>query len=234
MDALPVIVLLIILSSISVISVLVGNTRSNKAQKLLNKGLKGGVTKREDRTIGKAQALPSEQARVLSKEERKKLKNEWKQDQASRRRIEEEQHRAKIAEANNRRRMQKQHDYDKRRFSSALKRKYDKEAALISNRANRPINDDTSTTKPLKPQTDKSGWVYVIQDNTTRLYKIGRTKNIERRLKELGVGKSARLIQRKLVADCYAVERAAHQRYKTHRLPQTEYFKLSSAPIIGS
>lgn len=80
--------------------------------------------------------------------------------------------------------------------------------------------------------TARSGVVYVIQDTSTGLYKIGRTTNMERRMRELGVGKTARLIDSKAVNDAAAVEKAAHKRYKDSRLPQTEYFKLNSRPRI--
>ena len=72
----------------------------------------------------------------------------------------------------------------------------------------------------------------MIRDNSTGLYKIGRTKHIDQRMRQLGVGKTATLIQKRQVSDSYAVEKAAHRRYKTPRLPQTEYFKLNSPPII--
>ena len=78
----------------------------------------------------------------------------------------------------------------------------------------------------------KAGSVYVIQDKETGLYKIGRTTNLERRLKELGVGKTARLINSKKVEDAAATEKKAHKRYKSSRLPQTEYFKLQKPPQI--
>jgi predicted GIY-YIG superfamily endonuclease len=76
------------------------------------------------------------------------------------------------------------------------------------------------------------GIVYVIRDLDTGLYKIGRTKNMERRMKELGVGRTAELISRNDVGDMVAVEKAAHERYKKDRLPQSEYFKLKNPPVI--
>jgi predicted GIY-YIG superfamily endonuclease len=77
-----------------------------------------------------------------------------------------------------------------------------------------------------------AGVVYVIEEMRTGLYKIGMTTNLERRMRELGVGKTARLVQQRQVSDARAVERAAHERYKAHRIPQTEYFKLNSPPSI--
>jgi predicted GIY-YIG superfamily endonuclease len=74
--------------------------------------------------------------------------------------------------------------------------------------------------------------VYIIQDTATGLYKIGRTGNMSRRMKELGVGKSARLVSQHHTSNAAALESAAHRRYKNQRLPQTEYFRLSAPPII--
>jgi hypothetical protein len=78
----------------------------------------------------------------------------------------------------------------------------------------------------------QAGTVYVIQDSQSGLYKIGITTNMPRRMRELGVGKTARLVQQKQVGDARAVEKALHSRYSSARLPQTEYFKLSSPPSI--
>lgn len=85
---------------------------------------------------------------------------------------------------------------------------------------------------PSSSSDSRQGTVYVIQDLGTGLYKIGRTTNMNRRMRELGVGRSARLVTSKQVRDANAVERAAHQRYRAYRLPQTEYFKLDAPPEI--
>jgi predicted GIY-YIG superfamily endonuclease len=83
------------------------------------------------------------------------------------------------------------------------------------------------------PTTSKQGgFVYVIQDIQSGLYKIGITTNMPRRMQELGVGKTARLLQQKQVTNPRAVEKAAHERYRAARLPQTEYFKLTSPPSV--
>ena len=85
---------------------------------------------------------------------------------------------------------------------------------------------------PSANNPELAGTVYVIQDIQSRLYKIGRTTNLQRRMKELGVGATARLISSKQVSNAAEVERRAHQRYKSARLPQTEYFKLDRPPMI--
>lgn len=76
------------------------------------------------------------------------------------------------------------------------------------------------------------GTVYVIQNISTGLYKIGITTNMQQRMRQLRVGKTSRLIGQRWSSDARAVERAAHQRYKAHRIPQAEYFNLSTPPII--
>ena len=128
---------------------------------------------------------------------------------------------------------------EKRKYIEEKKRKIErrleaklgpKSAARVAER----LNWSSHSSPPNSPQNDpkKSGWVYVLRDNSTGLYKIGRTKNISQRMRQLGVGKTSTLIQKKHVSDSYAVEKAAHRRYKDYRLPQTEYFKLNSPPVI--
>lgn len=80
--------------------------------------------------------------------------------------------------------------------------------------------------------SSRAGYVYVIQDIHSGLFKIGRTANIKNRMKALGVGKTARLVNHKYVPNAAAVEKAAHRRYRDQRLPQTEYFRLNSPPSI--
>jgi hypothetical protein len=76
------------------------------------------------------------------------------------------------------------------------------------------------------------GYIYVIQDIHTSLYKIGITADWERRSRELGVGVTAKLVQIKLIKYPRDLEQRAHERYKSLRLPQSEYFKLASPPEI--
>ena len=40
---------------------------------------------------------------------------------------------------------------------------------------------------------NRSGYIYVVQDIESKLYKIGRTQNMGRRMQQLGVGKTALL-----------------------------------------
>lgn len=99
-----------------------------------------------------------------------------------------------------------------------------------------PEQDPAGTSQRFRAsqpfKSGREGSVYVIQDLDSGMYKIGRTTNMKRRMRELGVGKTARLVQELSVDDAVEVEKAAHQRYKAHRLPQSEYFKLSVPPEI--
>jgi hypothetical protein len=95
----------------------------------------------------------------------------------------------------------------------------------------RGVRKSSDSSSPLKKE-DRKGHVYVLQDIRTGLYKIGRTSDMSRRMKELGVGKTSRIVDSKIVDDSYKVEREAHFRYKNSRLPQSEYFNLDSPPSI--
>ena len=78
----------------------------------------------------------------------------------------------------------------------------------------------------------KEGHVYLIQDNRTGLYKIGITKNMEKRMKQLGVGQTAKLIDDIFVPDAKEREKQLHKKYKDARLPQTEYFNIGYQPSL--
>jgi len=90
-----------------------------------------------------------------------------------------------------------------------------------------PWHSDFVRTGPTR-----AGFVYVVQDTDSKLYKIGRTQNMDRRMQELGVGRTATLIASNYVSDAVETERQAHIRYKSYRLPQTEYFRLPHPPSI--
>ena len=78
----------------------------------------------------------------------------------------------------------------------------------------------------------KEGHVYLIQDIDTGLYKIGITKNMEKRMKQLGVEDTANLIDDIFVPDARAREKELHKKYASARLPQTEYFKVGYQPSL--
>lgn len=80
---------------------------------------------------------------------------------------------------------------------------------------------------------DYCGWVYVIRDMESGLYKIGKTDNWVRRFKQLKVdGIKIQAIQLRWVEDRHQVEKYHHDLYDAYRLPQSEWFKLSKQPII--
>ena len=80
---------------------------------------------------------------------------------------------------------------------------------------------------------DYCGWVYVIRDMESGLYKIGKIDNWVRRFKQLKVdGIKIQAIQLRWVEVRHQVEKYHHDLYDAYRLPQSEWFKLSKQPII--
>ncbi len=71
-----------------------------------------------------------------------------------------------------------------------------------------------------------SGWLYLIKNRD--LYKIGITKNLENRMKQL---KPDIVVAKLYTSDFVKVERELHNRYKKFRIPQTEYFRLKNSHI---
>lgn len=80
---------------------------------------------------------------------------------------------------------------------------------------------------------DTAGYVYVIRDMETGLYKIGETTNWRRRFKELKVDDEKIVaIQLKWVSNRLEIEKYHHNLYSSYRLPQSEWFKLSKSPNL--
>ena len=71
-----------------------------------------------------------------------------------------------------------------------------------------------------------SGWLYLIRNRD--LYKIGITKNFEKRMRQL---KPDNVVAKFYTADFVKLERELHNRYKKLRIPQTEYFRLENSHI---
>jgi len=84
----------------------------------------------------------------------------------------------------------------------------------------------------VEEESGGEGFVYVIQDLDSGLFKIGYTKNPDSRFDELGVGLTAQEISCDYFDNAREVERAAHEKYADARLPQSEYFKLYKPPVI--
>ena len=71
-----------------------------------------------------------------------------------------------------------------------------------------------------------SGWLYLIKNKD--LYKIGITKHFNNRMKKL---KPDSIILKFYTNDYIKLEKELHNRYKKHRIPQTEYFRLKKIHI---
>ena len=95
-----------------------------------------------------------------------------------------------------------------------------------------PVWHDSNDPWSQDSESDSSGYVYVIQDLDSGLFKIGYTKNPDRRFDELGVGLTAQEISCDYFKNAREVEKAAHKKYADARLPQSEYFKLYKPPVI--
>jgi len=70
------------------------------------------------------------------------------------------------------------------------------------------------------------GWLYLIRNRD--LYKIGITKNFEKRMRQL---KPDIVVAKFYTADFLKLERELHKRYKKYRIPQTEYFRLENSHV---
>tara|TARA_Y100000766_G_C18343575_1_gene336048 strand:- start:15 stop:371 length:357 start_codon:yes stop_codon:yes gene_type:complete len=71
-----------------------------------------------------------------------------------------------------------------------------------------------------------SGFVYLIRNKD--LYKIGITQNLEQRMKALNPDEIIKTVKRE---NYKQLEKELHKRYKSVRVPQTEYFRLNSSQI---
>lgn len=86
---------------------------------------------------------------------------------------------------------------------------------------------------PSQPrQTARDGIVYLIRAGETNLYKIGRTTDINRRLKQLqGMGAhTLQVIQLFSCHDAVAVESALHKKFRAYRV-QGEWFELPNSAL---
>ena len=68
---------------------------------------------------------------------------------------------------------------------------------------------------------DMNGWLYLIKNGD--LHKIGITKNFKNRMKQL---KPDKVIAKIYTSNFKLLEREFHKKYKSVRIPQTEYFRL--------
>ena len=70
------------------------------------------------------------------------------------------------------------------------------------------------------------GWLYLIKNRD--LYKIGITRNIDNRMRQL---KPDKIIVRLYTKNFKQLEKKLHMRYKNVRIPQTEYFRLNDLQL---
>ena len=71
-----------------------------------------------------------------------------------------------------------------------------------------------------------AGIIYLIRNDA--FHKIGTTKNLQRRMKELKPDKIIRTLER---TDYREIEKELHRKYKDVRLPQSEYFRLTKSQL---
>jgi len=72
-----------------------------------------------------------------------------------------------------------------------------------------------------------AGYVYLIKNGD--LYKIGRTDNLERRLKQLQPCEVLATLETDRSRD---LEADLHKEFKAKRIPQTEYFRLDDLEVV--
>jgi len=71
-----------------------------------------------------------------------------------------------------------------------------------------------------------TGYVYLVRNGD--LHKIGRTDNLQRRLKQLDPDEVIQVLSTDRSRD---LEHELHKEFQAKRLPQTEYFRLDEAEI---
>ena len=125
-------------------------------------------------------------------------------------------------------------DLTDKRVWTPQKKNYDPNTlGTFTGHPDAPSAFDLFPTREKKEKNNsKEGYVYLIQDIDSGLYKIGKTVNLQRRMRELKVGSKTKLIESKFVIDANLREKELHNKYKNFRLPQTEYFKLDNPPEI--
>ena len=75
-------------------------------------------------------------------------------------------------------------------------------------------------------ETAVVGTLYILKDLLKGGYKIGISKNIKARLKQLEVGKKAEVVGLWESPNYSDLERMLHSRYAEYRIPQSEWFAL--------
>ena len=83
----------------------------------------------------------------------------------------------------------------------------------------------TSTEDPIQ------GYIYVLKDLQIGGYKIGKTYRLTQRMAQLKVGDKAEIVGLWSSPNYGDLERILHTRWKTKRIPQSEWFALSSKEL---
>jgi hypothetical protein len=71
--------------------------------------------------------------------------------------------------------------------------------------------------------TKGPGWIYVLSHPVWG-HKIGLTRDWPKRAAALEVGNKTTLVLKQIVSDPEATEQTLHRQYRSHRVPQTEWF----------
>lgn len=87
-------------------------------------------------------------------------------------------------------------------------------------------NRSQDIIEEIKKIRDTPGYVYLIRNKD--LYKIGITMSIERRFKQLKPDDVLEVMQ---MPNTRGTEKLLHERFKHRRIPQSEYFRLTTEEI---
>ena len=97
---------------------------------------------------------------------------------------------------------------------------------FVDNNGNyRWATEITNTSEPIE------GYIYVIKDLQLGGYKIGKTYRLTQRMAQLKVGDKAEIVGIWSSPNYGDLERILHTRWKTKRIPQSEWFALSSKEL---
>ena len=88
------------------------------------------------------------------------------------------------------------------------------------------LNGSNGKDKEVKVDLTDQGFVYFIRNKD--LYKIGITQNLLRRLKQL---KPDEVLNTVRCRNFKKLEKKLHNSFKENRIPQTEYFRLTSSQV---
>jgi hypothetical protein len=75
--------------------------------------------------------------------------------------------------------------------------------------------------------TTDAGYIYLIKSRILGGYKVGKTKNPDQRFSQLDVPKKATVVACWYTDQMSRLEKAVHKKFKSVRVPQSEWFDLS-------